>query len=100
MKAEPLVIEIKDGRFGHFVLQIDPRYVARLDPRSAITDRKFLDAILSGTIMMGLSILTSEVSPRERMELKQMFIDKFQLTLAQVQVKRQEMKAKQNRPPL
>ncbi len=46
MKTDPVVIEIRDGRFGHFVLQIDPKYVEKLDPRSAITDRKFLDAIL------------------------------------------------------
>lgn len=97
MKTDPVVIEIRDGRFGHFVLQIDPKYVEKLDPRSAITDRKFLDAILSGTILMGLSILTSEVSPKERLELKQMFIDRFQFLLAQVQKKRQEMKEESER---
>lgn len=86
------ILSVDDGRFGKFLLKIKEGYVAKFDPLSAKTDREFMDVLMTSAALMGVSILTSELTPAQRLQLKQLYIDGHLNLCAEVQKKKKAMK--------
>ncbi len=92
MATHPLIIDIQDGRFGQLLLEVRGEYLAKFDPRSANTDRQFLNVIMTSAVLMGTAILTAQLTPAERLELKKLYLDRMFEVCELVQKRKRELK--------